>query len=136
MRMWRKRLTLGNHRGFTLIELLIVVGIVGILSAIAIPLYANVQARGRIAKARADVRTLAGAVGVYGFHVGSFPTVLSELTVTASNAGGLTAGPFMLAVPAPPVGGSWPTGYSYAADNVAGTYTISAVGDGFTASAP
>src|SRR2546428_13661633 len=37
----------------------------GILAAIAIPLYANVQARARIAKAQADTRTLASAAPVY-----------------------------------------------------------------------
>src|SRR5438128_10928766 len=91
-----------NARGFTLIELMIVVAIIGILVSISVPLYANVTARSRIAKAQADIRTLVSAVSVYEAHMSAFPTALTDLTAVVTNPAGLTGGPFMGSIPTPP----------------------------------
>jgi general secretion pathway protein G len=122
-----------TERGFTLVELMVVVAVIGVLATIAIPLYVNVQARGRIAKAQADSRTLVSAVGVYSAHMGAIPSALTQLTSVATNSLGNRAGPFMNSVPSPPSG--WTT-YAYSPIVSAGTYTIIATGDGTTVNYP
>src|SRR5256885_5783405 len=54
-----------NRKGFTLIELLIVVVIIGILAAIAIPKVANTKAKAYIASMKSDLRNLVTAEEAY-----------------------------------------------------------------------
>jgi len=54
-----------NRKGFTLIELLIVVVIIGILAAIAIPKFANTKEKAYVAAMKSDLRNLVTAQESY-----------------------------------------------------------------------
>ncbi len=60
-------------KGFTLIELLIVVAIIGILAAIAIPNFLNAQIRAKLARVESDLRTIATSITMYRLDNGAPP---------------------------------------------------------------
>ena len=63
----------GKNHAFTLIELLIVVAIIAILAAIAVPNFLEAQVRAKVSRASSDMRTI--ATGIESYHVdhGGYP---------------------------------------------------------------
>ncbi|HOE96364.1 MAG TPA: prepilin-type N-terminal cleavage/methylation domain-containing protein [Candidatus Sumerlaeota bacterium] len=67
--------------GFTLIELLIVVAIIAILAAIAVPNFLEAQVRAKVTRVHADFRTLATALEAYQVDNAHYPPDRDEMTL-------------------------------------------------------
>ena len=79
-----------NTRGFTLIELLIVVVIIGILAAIAIPKFANTKEKAYIAGMKSDLRNLVTAQEAYFSDNVTYASVLTNLAYSQSAGNTIT----------------------------------------------
>jgi type IV pilus assembly protein PilA len=69
-----------KNEGFTLIELMIVIAIIGILAAIAIPQFSAYRVRSFNAAANADLRNAATAQEAYYVDESSYTSTLANLT--------------------------------------------------------
>lgn len=89
------------RRGFTLLELMIVVAIIGILAAVAIPNYIDATDEAKAARIQADLATIGAAVEIYRVKTGKYPSSLEALVSDSGTGGQLKA------VPKPPVDGAY-----------------------------
>lgn len=64
--------------GFTLIELLIVVAIIGILAAIAVPNFMNAQVRAKVSRAVSDMKNISTALEMYQLDHNNYPMARSN----------------------------------------------------------
>ena len=103
-----------GEAGFTLVELLVVMLIIGLLAAIAIPAFFNQKQKANDAQAKVYARTAQTAIETYstdnnGSYVGATPAALQNIEPTLNGANGLA------------VSGLSATGYSVAVNAPAGT---------------
>ncbi|MBD3265309.1 prepilin-type N-terminal cleavage/methylation domain-containing protein [bacterium] len=121
-----------SKKAFTLIELLIVVAIIGILAAIAVPNFLNAQVKAKVSRVYSDLRSLGTAIEMYRVDNNAYPGGAElwggakwwqkhtyrfhVLTSPIPYIGGIPIDPFQTAEPKninPNLGSIWDGGYVY-----------------------
>jgi general secretion pathway protein G len=112
--------------GFTLIEILLVVVIIGILAAVAIPRLGGRVGQAKESAAKADINNVGMALRLYEVDNGNYPSSLQGL-VTASGGGGTWRGPYLeKGVPKDPWGNDYL--YQYPGTHNPHSYDLSSMG--------
>ncbi len=91
-----------SSKAFTLIELLIVVAIIGILAAIAVPNFLNAQVRAKVARVEADQRSISVALESYRLDRNAYPLGMSQLDSETGLGKLTTPTPYLSSLPPDP----------------------------------
>ena len=110
-----------RQKGFTLIELLIVVAIIGIIAAIAIPNLLNAINRGRQKRTMSDMRTISTSLGAYGTDNVFYPRGIS----TFEEMRGFLSPIYIKTFPATD---GWGTPYGFGSETAGSNYTLVSYG--------
>lgn len=78
-----------NKKGFTLIELVVVIAILGILAAIAIPRFTGTMTNAKVKADTATEKVVESSLQLYFAEKGVYPTTLAGLDVNYLNMGDL-----------------------------------------------
>jgi len=86
-----------RDQGFSLIELIVVLVILGLLAAVVAPRIYDKLAKGKEQIARIQIKELEGALQLFSFDLGRFPTTAEGMEALVRNPGNLEAwkGPYL-----------------------------------------
>jgi general secretion pathway protein G len=128
-----------NSKGFTLIELLIVVAIIGIIVAIAIPNLLNAIQRAKQRRTMGDIRSIATAVEAYAVDTNryppgagvTFPTGVTYPGVSLASKAALYISPTYIRVA--PLADGWNSWFMYSTDGNGSLYFLASFAKNGTA---
>ena len=69
-----------NQKGFATLEVILMVAVIGILAAVAVPRFTDVTTNANTAKIKSDLATLDSAIQIYYMEKGAYPTTLNDLS--------------------------------------------------------
>ncbi len=111
-----------KQKGFTLIELLIVVAIIGIIAAIAIPNLLNAIDRGKQKRTMADMRSIGTAIESYAIDNNFYPQGMSSV-----GAAGVSAFVAPIYIATVPTTDGWANNWDIDSDTNGTEYTVTSI---------